>query len=95
MPRPFTWYHKFDLLLKNINIGNNFNTIRGRAFIFHMCFPYGLLYCSMIFDLGTLTLKFDLLLKNFNICNNFNTIRDRALLFHVGIAYDKTFHMVL
>ena len=25
---------------KNFNIGHNLNTIRGRAFIFHMCIPY-------------------------------------------------------
>ena len=30
---------KVDLLLKNFNIGYNVNTIRGRAFIFHMCIP--------------------------------------------------------
>ena len=31
---------KFDLLLKNFNIGNNFQTRNDRAFIFHMCISY-------------------------------------------------------
>ena len=31
---------KFDLLLKNFNIDHSLNTIRGRAFIFHMFIPY-------------------------------------------------------
>ena len=31
---------KFDLLLKNFNLGNNFQTRRDMAFILHMCIPY-------------------------------------------------------
>ena len=30
---------KFDLLLTNFNLGHNLWTVRGRAFIFHMCIP--------------------------------------------------------
>ena len=30
---------KFDLLLTNFNLGHNFLTRRGRAFILHMCIP--------------------------------------------------------
>ena len=30
----------FDLLLKNFNIGNNFDFVRGRALIFHVCIVY-------------------------------------------------------
>ena len=30
---------KIDLLLKNFNLGHNFQTRRGRAFILHMCIP--------------------------------------------------------
>ena len=30
---------KFDLLLKNFNLGHNFITRRDRAFILHMCIP--------------------------------------------------------
>ena len=46
--RPFTLYHifyivtltlKFDLLLKNFNLGHNCLTRRDRAFILHMCIP--------------------------------------------------------
>ena len=36
---------KFDLLLKNFNLGNSFLTRIGRAFIFHMCIP-----CSKTFN---------------------------------------------
>ena len=36
---------KFDLLLKNFNLGHSFLTRRGRAFIFHMCIP-----CSKTFN---------------------------------------------
>ena len=35
---------KFDLLLKNFNLGHNLLTVRDRAFIFHMCIP-----CDKIF----------------------------------------------
>ena len=60
---------KFNLLLKNFNLGHNFLTRRDRAFILHMCIPcdkINLSHGTIIFDLVTLTLKFDLLLKNFN-----------------------------
>ena len=53
---------KFDLLLKNFNLGHNFLNRSDRAFLLHMCFY---IQCTVIFDLMTLTLKFDLLLKNF------------------------------
>ena len=67
---------KFYLLLKNFNIGHNLNTIKGGAFIFHMCIPYDkTFHMYHAFDLVTLTLKFDLILKNFNIGHNLNTIR--------------------
>ena len=36
---------KFDLLLKNFNLGNSFLIRIGRAFIFHMCIP-----CSKTFN---------------------------------------------
>ena len=36
---------KFDLLSKNFNLGHNFLTRRGRAFVFHMCIP-----CSKTFN---------------------------------------------
>ena len=47
--RPFTSYHKigsivtltlkFDLLFKHFNLGHNIETVRDRAFIFHMYIP--------------------------------------------------------
>ena len=69
MTRPFHRYQnfdlvtltlKFDLLLKNFNIGNDFLKRRGRAFIFHICIS-----CSKIFNAEPwfLTLKIDLLFK--------------------------------
>ena len=48
---------KFDLLLKNFNLGHHI------AHVYCLC--QELLHGTMIFDL-TLTLKFDLVLKNFN-----------------------------
>ena len=60
---------KFDLLLKNFNLGHNFRTRRDKAFILHVCIPCDKtfhMHGTIIFDLVTLTLKFDLLLKNFN-----------------------------
>ena len=54
---------KFDLLLRNFNLGYSFLTRKGRAFIFHIhipcdkTFPWG----SRLFDLVTLTVKFELL----------------------------------
>ena len=72
---------KFDLLLKNFNLGHNFQTRSNRAFILHMFIPCDktshvflvtrpfMLYHN--FWPVTLTLKFDLLLENFNLCHNF------------------------
>ena len=58
---------KFVLLFKNLNLGNNFLTRRGRAFLFHICIPCSKIFnavpSTMIFDVVTLTLKFDLLYK--------------------------------
>ena len=69
---------KFDLLLKNINLGHNFLTRRDRAFILHMCIPCDDPFmCTIIFDLVTLTLKFCIFLKNFNLGHNFLTRRNR------------------
>ena len=31
---------KFDLLLKNFNLGNNLRTVRDRVFIFHVYIPW-------------------------------------------------------
>ena len=75
LTRPFTWYCnflpltltlKFILLLKNFNLGHNFQTKRDGAFIMHMRIA-----CDKTFHVGslffTLTLKFDILFKNFNL----------------------------
>ena len=86
---------KFDLLLKNFNLGHNFLTRSDRASILHMCIP-----CDKTFHFvpnfwpWTLTLKFDLLLKNVNLGHNFLTRSDRAFILHVCIPCDKTFDMV-
>ena len=54
--------------MKNFNIGHNFNTIRGRALIFHVCIPYDkTFHMFFFFDFVTFTLKFDLCLKNLNL----------------------------
>ena len=53
---------KFDLLIKNFNLGHIFLTRRGRAFILHMYIPCDKTFLCVlkIFDLVTLNLKFDL-----------------------------------
>ena len=88
---------KFDLLLKNFNLGHSFLTRRGRAFIFHLYIPCDKTFpwIPKFFDLVTLTLKFDLLLKNFNFGHNFLTRRGRAFILHMYIPCDKTFLCVL
>ena len=57
---------KFDILLKNFNLGHNFLTRRDEAFILHIVTRPFTWYHN--FDPVTLILKFDLLLKNLNLC---------------------------
>ena len=73
MTKPFHWYQnfnletltlKFDLLLKNFNLGHSFFTRRGRAFVFHMCIyvarpsmPYHDFWPSDLDLEGCITLK--------------------------------------
>ena len=61
---------KFDLLLKNFEVGHNFLQSSDRTFILHMCVPCDKTFhmVPLFFYLVTLTLKFDLLLKKFNHC---------------------------
>ena len=62
-----TFTLKFDLLMKNFNLGHNFLTRRDQAYIVHVYYLWhDLSHGAIIFDLVALTLKFDLLLKNFN-----------------------------
>ena len=84
---------KFDLLLKNFNLGLNFLTRRDAAFILQIHIPC-LSYGTIVFDPVTLNLKFDLLLKNFKLGHNFLSRRDRALILLMCIVCDKTFPMV-
>ena len=75
---------KFDLLLKNFNLGHNFRTRSDRAFILHVYSLWqDLSQCSIIFDLVTLTLKFDLFLENLNLGYYFQTRRDRAFILQI------------
>ena len=61
---------KFDLLLKNFNLGHIFQTRRDRGF--HIAHVYSLGQDpspgTIIFDVVTLTLKFNLFLKNIDFC---------------------------
>ena len=84
---------KFDLLIKNFNLGHSLLTRKGRAFIFSYVHSLwqDLSMDTKIFDLVTLTLKFDLLLKNFNLGHSFLTRRGRTFILHICIPYDKTF----
>ena len=59
---------KFDLLLKNFNLGHNSQTRSDGLSYFTCVFLWQDLACgTIIFDLVTLTLKFGLLLKNLNL----------------------------
>ena len=80
---------------KDFNLGYNFQTIKNRAFKFHMCISLwqDLSHGTIIFDLVALTLKFDILLKDFNLGNNFQR-SDMACILHICIPCDKTFHIV-
>ena len=62
----------FDLLIKNFNLGYNFQMVSTRMLIFHMSVPCDKIFSWVpkIFDLVTLTLVFDLLIKNFNLGYN-------------------------
>ena len=76
---------------KNFNLGHNFWTVIGTAFIFHMCIP-----CDKTFPLVpkfvTLTMTFDLYFENFD--HNYWTITDMAFIFHMCIPCDNTFPSV-
>ena len=89
---------RFDLLVKNFNLGHNLWTMRDRALI-HISHVYSLRQDlsrhSIIFCLITLTLKFDLLFKNVNLGHNLWTVRERAFIFHMCVPCDKTFHTIL
>ena len=76
---------KFDLLLRNFNLGHSFLIRRGTFLVTR----------PLIYDLATLTLKIDLLLKNFNLGHNLRTRRSRAFIFHMCVACDKTLHTAL
>ena len=56
----------FDLLIKNFNLGYNFQMACTRMLIFHMSIPCGKTFPWVPTDL-TLTLEFDLLVENFNL----------------------------
>ena len=86
----------FDLLLKNFNLGHNFLTRRGRAFIFHIYIP-----CDKTFPWVPtfLTLwpwpwSLTYFKKNFNLGHSFLTKRGRAFILHMYIPCDKTFPWV-
>ena len=55
----------FDPLIKNFNLGYNFQMVWTRMLIIHM--SVDLFMGTKIFDLVTLTLVFDLLVENSNL----------------------------
>ena len=84
----------FDLHYENFNLGHNFRTVIGTAFIFLMCIP-----CYKTFALVPkfVTVTFDLYFENFNFDHNYWTITDMAFIFHMCIRVipcDKTFPSV-
>ena len=85
----------YDLLIKNFNLGYNFQMVCTRMLIFDECSLWQDLFMgTKIFDLVTLTLMFDLLIKNFNLAYNFWMVSTRALIFHMSVPYGKTFPWV-
>ena len=92
---------KFDLLLKNFNLGHNLWTVRDRALIFHMCIPslwqdLSQSHHTIFFDLVTLTLKFDLIFKNFNLGHNMNHERQGFHISHIySLWQDLSHHTII
>ena len=76
--------------IKDLNLGYNFQTRRGRAFILHIYIP-----CDKTFHMVpeglTLTLKFDLLFENFNLgCYNvFSDSCERRFLLNSKAIYSE------
>jgi hypothetical protein len=83
----------FDLLIKNFNLGYNFQMVCTRMLIFHMSVPCDKIFSwvPFFFDLVTLTLMFDPLIKNFNLGYNFQMVCTSMLIFHMSVPCDKIF----
>ena len=86
----------FNLHIENFNLGDNFLTIRGRLFIFHMCIPCDKTFPLMLKLLTLWTWPWHLttVVKNFNLDHYFRTITVRSFIFHMCIPCDKTFPLV-
>jgi hypothetical protein len=63
----------FDPLIKNFNLGYNFQMVCTRMLMFHMSVPCDKIFSWVpkIFDFVTLTMMFDPLIKIFNLGYNF------------------------
>ena len=87
---------KFDLLLKNCNLGHDLLTRRGRAFIFHMyipcdeAFPWYQHFYLVPFTLNEVWPTNE----NCNLGHNFLTRRGRVFVFRMCIPCDKTLSTV-
>jgi hypothetical protein len=80
-------------LIKNFNLGYNFQMVCTRTDISHECtLRQNLFMGTKIFDLVTLTLVFDLLIKNFNLGYNIWMVSTRALIFHMSVPCERPFH---
>jgi hypothetical protein len=69
----------FDLLVKNLNLGYNFQMVCTRMLIFHRNVPCDKIFSWVptFFYFVSLTLIFDLLIKNFNLGYNFQMVCTR------------------
>ena len=65
---------------KNFNLGHNFQTIKDKAFIFHMCIPYDNTFrmVPLCLTLWPWPWSLTYFWKNFNFSHNFLTRSDRA-----------------
>jgi hypothetical protein len=86
----------FDVLIKNFNLGCNFQMVCTRMLIFYTSVP-----CDNIFSLVpifiylvTLTLMFDPFIENFNLGYNFEMVCTRMLIFYMSVLCDKIFSWV-
>jgi hypothetical protein len=83
----------FDPLIKNFNLGYNFQMVCTRMLIFHTSVSCDKIFSLVpkFFDLVTLTLMFDPLIKNFNLGYNFQMVCTRMLIFHMSVPCTGTY----
>ena len=84
----------FDLLLKKLNLGNNFWTRRDRAFIFHMFISRDKTFLLETIFFTSWPWLLTYFWKKLNLDHKIWTKSDRALILHIFIPCDKTFLLI-